>query len=155
MSQQINKRLLCCFRLTTSHTVGREVKKDQHIKDKRLFPPRPFFWFLTFGASSRRAVTCVAACLPHHSQAAAGQSSKSKAGLPGGQQGAPLSPPVHMHNGKAANCQSTLALSRPPNLQRSRLSLCTTFSSFCTRAAKTLSTTSLGRSRTVNKEEFL
>lgn len=135
MSRRFNKRLLCCFRLTTSHTEGREVNKEKNTSKTRDSVDATLSFFSLSNPRSVqsqgcRRVGCVAVCLPHHSRAAVGHSSKSKARLLGGQRGAPLSPPAHMHNGKAANCRSTWALCSPPrvasNLRKSRPSLCRT-----------------------------
>lgn len=134
MSRRFNKRLLCCFRLTTSHTEGKEVNKEKtHQRQESLWTP-PCLFSLSNPQSVQsqgcHRVGCVDVCLPHHSRAAVGHSSKSKARLLGDQRGAPLSPPAHMHNGKAANCRSTSSLCSPPrvasNLQKSRPSLCRT-----------------------------
>lgn len=40
---QFNKRLLCCFRLTTSHTVGSEVKKEQTHQRQETLSTLSFF----------------------------------------------------------------------------------------------------------------
>lgn len=135
MSRRFNKRLLCCFRLTTSHTEGREVNKEKNTSKTRDSVDTTLSFFSLSNPQSVQSqgchrVGCVAVCLPHHSRAAVGHSSKSKARLLGGQRGAPLSPPAHMHNGKAANCRSTWALCSPPrvasNLRESHPSLCRT-----------------------------
>lgn len=58
MSRRFNKRLLCCFRLTTSHTEGWEVNKGKtHQRQETLWTPPCLLWLSNPQSVQSRAVT--------------------------------------------------------------------------------------------------